>query len=83
MLSGMLAITLVLAMSGGRPAAPAASPKPALSAAPAAAAAEPKPGDVAPDFSLAGADGKTFTLSDYRGKKNVVVVFFPKAFTGG
>ena len=40
-------------------------------------------GDVAPDFSLPGSDGKTYKLSDFRGQKAVVVAWFPKAFTGG
>jgi peroxiredoxin Q/BCP len=39
-------------------------------------------GDVAPEFSLVGSDGKTHRLSDHRGKF-VVVAWFPKAFTGG
>ncbi len=47
------------------------------------AQAEPKVGDEAPDFSLVGSDGKTYKLSDFRGKKAVVVAWFPKAFTGG
>jgi peroxiredoxin Q/BCP len=41
------------------------------------------PGDVAPDFSLSATNGKTVKLADYRGKKTVVLAFFPKAFTGG
>jgi peroxiredoxin Q/BCP len=41
-----------------------------------------KVGDMAPDFSLQGTDGKTHKLSDYRGK-NVVIAWFPKAFTQG
>jgi peroxiredoxin Q/BCP len=41
------------------------------------------PGDVAPDFSLSASNGKTVKLADYRGKKTVVLAFFPKAFTGG
>jgi peroxiredoxin Q/BCP len=40
-------------------------------------------GDVAPDFSLPASNGKTVKLSDYKGKKKVVLAFFPKAFTGG
>ena len=40
-------------------------------------------GDVAPDFSLSATNGKTEKLADYRGKKTVVLAFFPKAFTGG
>ena len=41
-----------------------------------------KAGDPAPPFSLPGSDGKTHSLSDYRGK-TVVLAWFPKAFTGG
>jgi peroxiredoxin Q/BCP len=40
-------------------------------------------GDKAPDFSLPGSDGNTYTLSQYIGEKPVVISFFPKAFTGG
>ena len=42
-----------------------------------------KVGDMAPDFTLQGTDGKTHTLSEYRGKSAVVVAWFPKAFTQG
>jgi peroxiredoxin Q/BCP len=45
--------------------------------------AELKVGDPAPDFSLQGSDGKMYKLSDFKGKKPVVVAWFPKAFTGG
>ena len=43
-----------------------------------------KVGDTAPDFSLPNTAGKEpIKLSDYRGKKTVVLAFFPAAFTGG
>jgi len=42
-----------------------------------------KVGDMAPDFELQSTQGKKVKLSDFRGKKNVVVAFFPAAFTGG
>ena len=52
--------------------------------------AEPPPklkvGDVAPDFKLQyfdGSDEKDVTLSQYRGKSNVVLAFYIFAFTGG
>ena len=45
--------------------------------------ASPKVGDAAPDFELKGSDGKTYTVSQFKGHKPVVIAFFPKAFTGG
>jgi thioredoxin-dependent peroxiredoxin len=42
-----------------------------------------KVGDMAPDFTLASTDGQKVKLSDFRGKKAVVLAFFPAAFTGG
>jgi len=47
-----------------------------------ASADELKVGDQAPDFSLPGSDGKTYSLSQLKGKY-VVLAWFPKAFTGG
>ena len=46
-------------------------------------AVELKVGDEAPDFSLPASDGKTYKLSDFKGKKAVVVAWFPKAYTSG
>lgn len=40
-----------------------------------------KVGDTAPDFTLRDQDGNSVSLSDYQGKKNVVLVFHPLAFT--
>ncbi len=48
-----------------------------------AAGADLRPGDPAPPFSLVGSDGKTYRLSDYKGKRAVVLAWFPKAFTSG
>ena len=45
--------------------------------------AELKVGDMAPDFTLQGTDGKTHKLSEFRGKQAVVVAWFPRAFTQG
>ena len=42
-----------------------------------------KVGDEAPDFTLPDTSGKQVKLSDFRGKKAVVLAFFPAAFTGG
>jgi len=48
-----------------------------------AVAEELKVGDKAPDFQLSASDGKTYKLSDYKGKQAVVLAWFPAAFTQG
>ena len=50
---------------------------------PAAPQTQLKVGDRAPDFALTDTEGQTVRLSDYRGKKNVVLAFYVLAFTGG
>lgn len=40
-------------------------------------------GSVAPDFSLKSDDGKTYSLREYRGKKRVVLYFYPEDDTPG
>jgi peroxiredoxin Q/BCP len=52
------------------------------SAAP-SAAGDLKIGDAAPDFSLQASNGKTYRLSDFRGKQAIVLAWFPKAYTRG
>lgn len=51
------------------------------------AATAPSPslevGMIAPDFTLADDTGTMRTLSEFWGKKNVVLAFYPKDFTGG
>jgi peroxiredoxin len=41
----------------------------------------PKIGEIAPDFILKGHNTPQLCLSDYRGKKHVVLAFFPLAWT--
>ncbi len=48
-----------------------------------AGAASLEAGAKAPDFTLQGSDGKTYTLSQFVGKQGVVLAWFPKAFTPG
>ncbi len=55
----------------------------AMAFAQGAPAVELKVGDKAPYFKLQGSDGKTHSLSDFAGKKAVVVAWFPAAFTKG
>jgi cytochrome oxidase Cu insertion factor (SCO1/SenC/PrrC family) len=76
--SGLLAAGLLLAGAVG-----AATP---VQAQAQKEGSMPKVGDVAPDFTLKyfdGTDLKDVKLSDYHGKKNVVVAFYVFAFTGG
>jgi peroxiredoxin len=42
-----------------------------------------KVGDAAPDFTLRDTERKEVKLSDFKGKKNVVLAFYVLAFTGG
>ena len=42
-----------------------------------------KVGDMAPDFTLPDNQGHQVKLSDFRGKKNVILAFYVLAFTGG
>ena len=42
-----------------------------------------KVGDKAPEFTLRATDGKIYKLSDFKGKKNVVLAIYVLAFTGG
>ena len=77
--SGLLAAGMLLAGSlAMTPPASAQNKKEASSM--------PKVGDMAPDFKLQYFDGndlKDVSLSQYRGKKQVVLAFYIFAFTGG
>src|SRR6202048_5587567 len=42
----------------------------------------PQGGDDAPDFTAASTSGKDVSLASFRGKRNVLLAFFPLAFTG-
>jgi len=70
MISMLSVAAAALAAAQSQPAATPAGP-------------ELKVGDQAPDFSLQASDGKTYKLSDYRGKQAVVLAWFPKAYTSG
>ncbi len=43
----------------------------------------PKIGNLAPAFTLKNQNGEKVSLKDFRGKKNVVLYFYPKAMTPG
>ncbi|MEN8159337.1 MAG: redoxin domain-containing protein [Myxococcota bacterium] len=55
----------------------------ALVTAGSAQAADLAVGARAPDFTLAGSDGREHGLADHVGKEAVVLAWFPKAFTPG
>jgi len=77
--SGVLAAALLVTMTAGLIAQNKAAPKDED-------LTMPKVGDLAPDFTLKyfdGNDRKDVKLSDFRGKKNVIVAFYVFAFTGG
>ena len=42
----------------------------------------PQAGDIAPEFIAASTSGSDVSLSSFRGKRNVLLAFFPLAFTG-
>jgi peroxiredoxin len=42
----------------------------------------PQVGDLAPEFTAASTSGSEVSLSSFRGKRNVLLAFFPLAFTG-
>jgi len=43
----------------------------------------PKIGNMAPAFSLLNEDSEKVSLKDFKGKKNVILYFYPKAMTPG
>jgi peroxiredoxin Q/BCP len=64
-------------------AALAASPLPAPTPAQKPPLASPLAGKPAPDFTLPSDRGGNVKLSSFKGKQNVLLAFFPKAFTAG
>jgi cytochrome oxidase Cu insertion factor (SCO1/SenC/PrrC family) len=73
------------AQPGGAPTANAANAAQAAASPqqPSAPQTQLKVGDPAPDFELTDTEGQKVRLSDFRGKKNVVLAFYVLAFTGG
>ena len=74
--SMLLLVMLAFAAFAQQPAPPTAQP-------PAPPKTHLKVGQPAPDFTLRATDGKTYKLSDFKGKKNVVLAAYVLAFTGG
>ena len=89
MFKNMLVLALLLgSVAVAAAQQPTPSPTPARTPPP-APHTNLKVGQAAPDFTLPstaiGADGRgvRFKLSDFKGKKNVVLAFYVLAFTGG
>jgi cytochrome oxidase Cu insertion factor (SCO1/SenC/PrrC family) len=81
-LLGTLAATACAQRQQSQPAAPA-DQKAQTAAPPAVPKTHLKVGDPAPDFTLTNTKGEKVKLSDFRGKKGVVLAFYVLAFTGG
>jgi len=85
----LLQITLLLSALGTalvaqQPAAPLTPPDGSdCRTQPAPPKTHLKVGQAAPDFTLTDTTGKAVKLSDFKGKKNVVLAFYVLAFTGG
>ncbi len=78
---GLVAVLTLLTVTAFSQAQPAQPAQPA--AKPPAVKTHLKVGDKAPDFMLVGVDGKNVQLKKLKGKTNVVLAFYPKAFSGG
>jgi cytochrome oxidase Cu insertion factor (SCO1/SenC/PrrC family) len=77
-----LAVTACAQQPQTQPPAPA-NQKAQTVAPPATPTTHLKVGDAAPDFTLSNTKGEKVKLSDFRGKKNVVLAFYILAFTSG
>ena len=77
-------VVLAVTALAQQPAPPTAQqPAPPTAQRPAPPKTHLKVGQPAPDFTLRATYGKTYKLSDFKGKKNVVLAAYVLAFTGG
>ncbi len=79
----MLLVALSVAACAQQQPPTAAPPAKAQATPPVAPKTHLKIGDPAPDFTLSNTKGEKVKLSDFKGKKNVVLAFYVLAFTGG
>jgi cytochrome oxidase Cu insertion factor (SCO1/SenC/PrrC family) len=83
MIKKILALVFCLAVLSGLALAQTAPQQPATSPPPPPPKTHLKVGQPAPEFTLRATDGKTYKLSDFKGKKNIVLAAYVLAFTGG
>jgi hypothetical protein len=90
MIKNILCVVFLFAAASIAAAQPTPTPTPAKPATPPVPHTNLKVGQAAPDFTLpstiAAPDGRSvvrYKLSDFKGKKNVVLAFYVLAFTGG
>ena len=79
---GQIALVLLSAFITIQAQQPVATPAP-KPATPQPPKTHLKVGQAAPDFTLPDTGGQRIKLSDFKGKKNVVLAFYVLAFTGG
>ena len=80
---GVVAGVVVAGLAGACREAPAPAAETNAASSTTASPRSLSVGDLAPEFSLPGSDGKQYTLASYRGRQPVVLVWFAKAFTEG
>jgi cytochrome oxidase Cu insertion factor (SCO1/SenC/PrrC family) len=80
---GVVAGVVVAGLAGACREAPAPAAEKNATSSTTASPRSLSVGDLAPEFSLPGSDGKQYTLASYRGRQPVVLVWFSKAFTEG
>jgi hypothetical protein len=80
---GVVAGIVAAGLAGGCREAPAPAIDKNAAASTSASPRSLSIGDVAPEFSLPGSDGKQYSLASYRGRQAVILAWFSKAFTEG
>ncbi len=76
-------ITIFVSLTACGQSAPAPQATPAQQSPPAPPTTHLKVGMPAPEFELTDTEGNKVKLSDFKGKKSVVLAFYVLAFTGG
>jgi cytochrome oxidase Cu insertion factor (SCO1/SenC/PrrC family) len=81
--ASLLLLLLIFAVPAFAQQATTTAQQPAAAPQPAPPKTHLKVGQAAPNFTLTDTEGKEVKLSDFKGKKNVVLAFYVLAFTGG